>query len=258
MGDSLATLLLGRLPTPVLRIDFRLLQRYCQQDVYPDLMHGFMVRPASPSIAEAELAERYAIRTSPPVLAIMERLWDAARAGLDPEDTEAGLSQHAFARFHGLLSLALLGRVDERSEAVMADCEWALGGGTSRMSSAAFSEWLYDVLEGWAAEATKMSLIGLADELLETITVRGSGAGGAYKLRAPADVEWMGLVRFRDMAAPPTAINWYQAKRLVESAIRWRAWGNISRPAPPSPPPLWTAHRSRRLRTGCCWAHAYP
>ena len=105
MGDSLATLLLGRLPTPVLRIDFRLLQRYCQQDVYPDLMHGFMVRPASPSIAEAELAERYAIRTSPPVLAIMERLWDAARAGLDPEDTEAGLSQHAFARFHGLLSL---------------------------------------------------------------------------------------------------------------------------------------------------------
>lgn len=238
MGDSLATLLLGRLPAPLLRIDFRQLQRYCQQgaEIVPPSPTGqFLSRPASPSIIEAELAHRYAMRTSPPVLTILDRYWEAARAALDANDAEAGLSHRAFCRFHGLLSRALLGRVDERSEAVMADCEWALGGGTTRMSSAAFSEWLYDVLEGWTSEATKISLVGLAGELLESVTTRGSGSGGPFgggrpELRQPEDVEWSGLLRFRDMSAPPTALNWYQARRLVEAAIRWRAYGTMPSP----------------------------
>ena len=238
MGDSLATLLLGRLPAPLLRIDFRQLQRYCQQGaeiVLPSPTGQFSSRPASPSIIEAELAHRYAMRTSPPVLTILDRYWEAARAALDANDAEAGLSHRAFCRFHGLLSRALLGRVDERSEAVMADCEWALGGGTTRMSSAAFSEWLYDVLEGWTSEATKISLVGLAGELLESVTTRGSGSGGPFgggrtELRQPEDVEWSGLLRFRDMSAPPTALNWHQARRLVEAAIRWRAYGTMPSP----------------------------
>ena len=63
MGDSLATLLLGRLPAPLLRIDFRQLQRYCQQGaeiVLPSPTGQFSSRPASPSIVIGTLIVRNA------------------------------------------------------------------------------------------------------------------------------------------------------------------------------------------------------
>ena len=39
-----------------------------------------------------------------------------------------------------------------------------------------------------------------------------------------SEVEWNGLLRFRDPSAPPNTLNWAQARRLVQAAITWHAW----------------------------------
>ena len=124
-------------------------------------------------------------------------------------------------------------RVDEHSLAVIADCEWALGGGTERMAAEAFHDWIFDVLEAWASEG-ETALVNLGTELLEGVTVparhrqRPVGADAssvaAYELLPVSEVEWNGLLRFRDPSAPPNTLNWAQARRLVQAAITWHAW----------------------------------
>ena len=112
---------------------------------------------------------------------------------------------------------------------MIADCEWALGGGTERMAAEAFHDWIFDVLEAWASEG-ETALVNLGTELLEGVTVparhrqRPVGADAssvaAYELLPVSEVEWNGLLRFRDPSAPPNTLNWAQARRLVH--MKWR------------------------------------
>ena len=214
--ENLASLLLGRLASPVVRIGFKNLQRCCATST-------IMGSP------EAGLVARYTARSGSAVHDMLDALYSAASAG-----HMEYLTRPAFHAFHGLLSRALLNRVDEHSANVMADCEWALGGGTDRMSPDAFCEWVYDVLEAWSAEG-EAAVLQLAEELLEAVVTPQSykqarTRSASYTLRKAEDVEWSGLLRFRDRTgAPPVGLNWAQTKRLVEAAITWRAWGE--RPA---------------------------
>ena len=115
---SLQHLLLGRLPAPVVRLDWRLLL-------------AVLRRPEGEQLGdsvEAELVQRYRRRYSAPVAAALRRMWEAARAG-ESEEGEAGLSGAAFIHFHGLVTRALFARTDERTRLVIAECEWALSGG---------------------------------------------------------------------------------------------------------------------------------
>ena len=82
--SSLSSLLLGRLPTPVVRIDFRNLQSCCYSfyhSVLPLSTHKYGRPDTSGGVSpEAALVERYALRTAPPILALLERLIQAHTA----------------------------------------------------------------------------------------------------------------------------------------------------------------------------------
>jgi hypothetical protein len=171
---SLSSLLLGRLPAPVVRIDFRNLQRRCfSSAATPTTPRSALrlLRPTTATTAEAELIQRCALRASMPVLSLLDRLWGAVQAS-DNDDIgtdDSSISKTAFARFHSHISHALLQHVDQRYAVIIADCEWALGGGKDRMSKGDFCEWIYDVLEGWATEGSQLSIPDLGDELLEAV-----------------------------------------------------------------------------------------
>ena len=100
---DLASLLLGRLPSPVVRLDFRRLQRCCSSAA------------ADESTAEAALVSPFRKRRAGSVREVLDQLHLAARAALDADDKAPGLSKSAFVAFHGLLSRTLLQRVDEHS-----------------------------------------------------------------------------------------------------------------------------------------------
>ena len=112
---------------------------------------------------------------------------------------EASLSRASFAALHRLLSQALLSRVDERTAAVIADCEWALYGGSNDvMTRSAFEEWAFQVLEAWSAETSVPALVSLAEELVEAVMQPNAPPN---TLRSPEDIEWAGLVRPSDACA---------------------------------------------------------
>lgn len=210
--ENLASLLIGRLASPVVRVDFKGLQRAC----------ATTTTTGSP---EAVLVARYKTRSCVAVQTMLDALCSAASSADEESSRMGSITRTAFHTFHALVSRALLNRVDEHTSTVMADCEWALGGGTDRMDFEAFRDWMFDVLEAWSAHG-ESAIVTLAEEILEGIIVPQQRAGHAtIELRKAEDVEWSGLLRFRDRTgAPPVGLNWPQAKRLVEAAITWRAW----------------------------------
>lgn len=179
VGKSLSSLLLSRLPGPVVRISWPALARAC---------HGIS-RAATTNLPsstagvfgglEVELVERYVLRNSATVVAALDQLWYAAlstRAAEGGSSSESGvLLREEFTHFHELLARALLSKTDEHARTVIADCEWALSGGSPRgLDRTAFSEWLFDVLEGWCSELSVDGLENLAKELCEAVRARAA------------------------------------------------------------------------------------
>ena len=228
---GVASLLLSRLPAPVVRgVDWDALVAASRS---ASAGGGGAERDAP--TADGIMA-RYALRHHPSVASVLERIWETALSAQAEADTAVGLAPAAFATFHGLLSRALNPRVDEQSAAVIAECEWLLacGAPSARMPSAAFCEWMYDVLEGWRAVPSAESVVALAEELLETVC-HVQPAGHAPALRHAHDVEWTGLLRFRDATAPPTSLNWAQVTARPAPRARHRA-PSTARPAPRAAP----------------------
>lgn len=109
-ATSLASLLLSRLASPVIRVDFRTLTRCTAGGPIPlTLAHTH----------EASLVRRYLTRNSAAVRSALKSLYLAAQtaAGTGPHDGASdGLSRAAFVAFHALLSRALLQNTEVRAE----------------------------------------------------------------------------------------------------------------------------------------------
>ena len=245
IGDGeqpmLAEILLSRLPTPVVRVDWKVLQMAVR-------------RPqAAPSgSVEASIMRRYQLRHCERMREALGRLWNTARLG------EEVMSKGDFVAWHALLSRALLARTDKRTGLIVADCEWALYCPDSLedgMPQGPFEEWCFEVLESWApttyagAKASSEAEISaamsdLADELIEALTVRGA----RLELRQLDQVEWLGLSRPESYThGLPTLLHWPQCRFLVDAALAWRgtteptkaqlieiARGRMQSPPPPT------------------------
>ena len=259
LGDGeqpmLAEILLSRLPTPVVRVDWKVLQMAVR-------------RPqAAPSgSVEASIMRRYQLRHCERMREALGRLWNTASLG------EEVMSKGDFVAWHALLSRALLARTDERTGLIVADCEWALyclDSLEDGMPQGPFEEWCFEVLESWApttyagAKASSEAEISVAmsdlvDELIEALTVRGA----KHELRPLDEVEWLGLSRPESyIHGLPTLLNWPQCRFLVAAALAWRgptepskaqlieiARGRMQSPPPPtgaSAPPSTHALQSR-------------
>eukprot|EP00900_Chrysochromulina_parva_P009543 jgi/Chrpa1/18590/Chrysochromulina_OHIO_Genome00023884-RA len=259
LGDGeqpmLAEILLSRLPTPVVRVDWKVLQMAVR-------------RPqAAPSgSVEASIMRRYQLRHCERMREALGRLWNTASLG------EEVMSKGDFVAWHALLSRALLARTDERTGLIVADCEWALyclDSLEDGMPQGPFEEWCFEVLESWApttyagAKASSEAEISaamsdLVDELIEALTVRGA----KHELRPLDEVEWLGLSRPESyIHGLPTLLNWPQCRFLVAAALAWRgptepskaqlieiARGRMQSPPPPtgaSAPPSTHALQSR-------------